>query len=67
MEELTPVEITLTADGNVTGAYNGTWSRVEGTSYLTLKLGATTYNGIIYEEKMDQKSIHTVSFSAMAT
>lgn len=67
MEEVTPVEITLTADGKVTGAYNGTWSRVEGTSYLTLKLGATTYNGIIYEEKMDQKSIHTVSFSAMAT
>ena len=67
MEEVTPVEITLTADGKVTGAYNGTWSRVEGTSYLTLKLGATTYNGIIYEEQMDQKSIHTVSFSAMAT
>ena len=67
MEEVTPVGITLTADGKVTGAYNGTWSRVEGTSYLTLKLGATTYNGIIYEEQMDQKSIHTVSFSAMAT
>lgn len=67
MEEVTPVEITLTADGKVTGAYNGTWSREEGTSYLTLKLGATTYNGIIYEELMDQKSIHTVSFSAMAT
>ena len=67
MEEVTPVEITLTADGKVTGAYNGTWSRVEGTSYLTLKLGATTYNGIIYEEQMDQKNIHTVSFSAMAT
>lgn len=67
MEEVTPVEITLLGDGTVTGAYNGTWSRDEGTSYLTLKLGSTTYNGIIYEEQMDQRNIHTVSLTAMAT
>lgn len=67
MEEVTPVEITLTADGKVTGTYSGTWSREAGTSYLTLKLGATTYNGVIFEQQMDTKTIRTIAFSAMAT
>ena len=66
MEEVTPVEVTLTADGKVTGAYTGTWAVDEGTSYLTLKLGSTSYNGVIYEEQMDEKSIQTVAFTAMA-
>jgi arabinan endo-1,5-alpha-L-arabinosidase len=66
MEEVTPVEITLTADGKVTGAYSGTWSLQEGTSYLTIKLGTVTYNGVLFEEQIDGKTITTVSFSAMA-
>ena len=36
---VTPVEITLTADGKVSGAYPGTWSHEAGTSYFTLNLG----------------------------
>ncbi len=67
MEEVTPVKVTLTADGKVTGAYSGTWSREKGTSYLTIKLGSVTYNGVLVELLMDQRSIKTVSFSAMAT
>jgi arabinan endo-1,5-alpha-L-arabinosidase len=66
MEEVTPVEVTLTADGKVSGAYSGTWSREAGTSYLTIKLGSVTYYGIIYEEQMDGQTIKTVSFTAMA-
>jgi len=67
MEEVTPVEVTLNADGTVSGAYTGTWNREAGTSYLTVTLGSTTYNGIIYEEQMDEKSIMAISFSAMGT
>lgn len=67
MEEVTPVEVTLSADGKVTGAYTGTWSRENGTSYVSIKLGVTTYNGVIYEEQMDERSIKTISFTAMAT
>ena len=68
MEEVTPVEITLTADGKVSGAYPGMWSHEAGTSYFTINLGtiAVSYNGIIYEEQMDEKSIKAISFSAMA-
>ena len=67
MEEVTPVEITLTADGKVTGAYSGTWSLQEGTSYLTIRLGTVTYNGVLFDEQIDGRTIRTVSFSAMAT
>ena len=66
MEEVTPVKITLTDDGKVTGAYTGTWSRTEGTSYLAVKLGGVTYNGVIINEQMDKRSIQTIAFTAMA-
>jgi arabinan endo-1,5-alpha-L-arabinosidase len=65
-ETVEPVTITLTADNMVTGAYTGTWSTTQGTSYLTIKLGSVTYNGVIFEQQMDGKSIKTVSFSALA-
>ena len=67
MEEVTPVEIKLGADGKVTGAYTGTWTRDAGTSYVTIKLGGLTYNGVIIQEQMDGQSIQAVAFSAMAT
>ena len=66
MEEVTPVTITLTADGKVSGAYTGTWTRDEGTSYLAIKLGSITYNGVIVNEQTDSRSIGIVAFSAMA-
>ena len=61
---VTPVEITLSADGTVSGTFSGTWSVEEGTSYLTLKLGGTTYDGVIMEEQMDGKSTHAIAFTA---
>ena len=67
MEEVTPVEVTLTADGKVSGKYSGTWYIDEGTSYLTIRLGSTTYTGVIFEEVMDEKNLHAISFTACAT
>ena len=66
MEEVSPVDIVLNEDGTVSGKYTGTWNVAEGTGYLTLKLGTTIYNGVIYEEQIDQKTIQTIAFSAMA-
>ncbi len=66
MEEVTPVEITLTADGKIIGAYTGTWTRDAGTSYITIKLGALTYNGVIINEQMDKKDIQAIAFTAMS-
>ena len=66
MEEVTPVELTLAADGTVSGARTGTWSLDEGTSYLTLTLAGLKYYGVLFEEQIDGKTIKTVSFSAMS-
>ena len=67
MEEVTPKTITLTADGKVSGAYTGTWSMTEGTSYVTITLGGIYYNGVLFEEQMDDRSIKTISFTGTAT
>ncbi len=65
-EMVEPVKITLNDDGTVKGKYNGTWSITEGTSYITLKLGSTTYNGVLMEQTMDKRSIKTIAFSALS-
>ena len=65
-EEVTPVEVTLNEDGTVSGKYNGTWQVDAGTAYLTIKMGGITYNGVLFEQQMDQKTIQTIAFSAMA-
>jgi len=65
-EEVTPVKLTLSEDGKVSGKYTGTWSVEEGTSYLKLTMNGVAYNGVIYEQQMDQMSIKTISFTAMA-
>ena len=52
-EEQEPTELTLTADGKVKGAYTGTWTIKEGTSYLTLKLGTSTYYGVFVEQSLN--------------
>ena len=64
MEEVTPVQISLEEDGTVRSTYVGTWAIDEGTSYLTIRLGATTYKGVILEEVMDQRNLHAVAFTA---
>ncbi len=52
-EEVIPTEVTLNANGAVTGAQTGTWQVKEGTSYVTLKLGTTTYYGVFVEQEIN--------------
>jgi len=66
LEMVNPVKITLNADGSVTGAMNGTWNLVPGTSYFHITLGATPYKGVLIDERIDGMTIRTVSFSAMS-
>ena len=66
-EVVEPVKIVLNEDGTVTGKYAGVWSTTEGTSYLSIRLGATTYNAVIIEQQMDQQSIKTIAFTGLST
>ena len=51
--EATPVTIHLSADGKVSGKYTGTWKySQDGKSYIQIKLGSTTYYGIVSEQNV---------------
>ncbi len=66
LEVVKPVDITLTADGKVTGTYSGTWTTTAGTSYITIKLGSTDYKGVVVDCQMDGKSCHAISITCCA-
>ena len=63
--EQTPVEVNLSANGKVTGAYTGTWTMKEGTSYLTLKLGSTTYYGVFVPQTVNGATKQNYKTSGM--
>ena len=65
-ETVTPVEVTLNADGTVSGAYSGTWSIEEGTSYITVKVGGTNYYGVMIYQTLEKTDNTTPAFTCMA-
>lgn len=65
-EEVTPIDIKLNADGTISGSKTGKWNITEGTGYISLTIAGIKYNGVIFEEVMDGKTIHTVSITACA-
>ena len=65
-EEVTPIDIKLNADGTISGSKTGKWNITEGTGYISLTIAGMKYNGVIFEEVMDGKTIHTVSITACA-
>ena len=66
-EEVSPVEVKLDADGNVTGALSGSYTVTSGTGYITLTLGGVKYKGVLLEEMMDGQRVLTVSFTACSS
>ena len=65
LEQVEPVSIMLNADGTITGSKTGKWSIDEGTHYITLNIGSTAYNGIIYEETMDYTNMHAIAITTV--
>ncbi len=62
-----PVDIELKRDGTISGSATGTWSIEEGTSYITLKLGSTTYQGVMVEQKLEPTDTKVPAFTALAS
>ena len=65
METKTPKLITLKEDGTVTGAYEGTWSLEEGTSYLTLSVNGKEYSGVTLSMNVEFSTLETQVFTAV--
>ena len=61
-----PVDIELKSDGTVTGAATGTWTVENGTSYITIKLGTTTYQGVMVEQTLEPSDTKVPAFTALA-
>lgn len=65
LETKKPVFITLTADGQITGDYEGSWSVEEGTSYITLFLNGKEYSGVTLPMQIEYTTIETQVFTAV--
>jgi arabinan endo-1,5-alpha-L-arabinosidase len=64
-EAVSPVDIQLNADGTISGSQTGTWSIEEGTSYVIIKLGSTTYYGVFVEQTLEPTDDKAVAFTAV--
>lgn len=54
MAEATPVNVTLTADGKISGDKTGTWKySQDGKSFVTLAIAGTTYYGVALDQNVD--------------
>ena len=66
-EQVTPVEIQLNADGTIGGAMSGSWALQGGTSYIDIKLGSVTYQGVVIEQTLEPTTTKTIAFTAVST
>lgn len=63
----TPVNITLHADGTITGAENGTWKRTAGTDYIHLTINDVVYRGVLVKQTIDYTNIPAIAISALSS
>ncbi len=66
MEEVTPINITLSAAGNITGSRTGTWALVPGTDYITLTINNVVYEGVVVKQTVDGTNIPAIGITATA-
>ena len=66
MEQVTPVTISLNADGTITGQYTGRWNTTAGTSYITLSFNGNTYKGVVVEQQLELTTIKAVAITAVS-
>ncbi len=61
-------EVTLNADGTISGDYTGTWSQKAGTPYATMVIGGVTYKGVFFKQ-FDESTSHedTMTFTLIGS
>lgn len=65
LETKKPEFITLSEDGKISGAYEGTWSVEPGTSYIVLSFNGQDYSGVTLSMNIEYTSIETMVFTAV--
>ncbi len=66
-ELVRPVNVSLNADGTVSGEYNGTWQLEEGTCYMTITASNVTYKGVAVVQTMEPKTQQALCFTGVAS
>ena len=61
-----PVDITLNANGTISGQYNGTWELEEGTCYATITASNVTYKGVMVMQMMEPKKQQAICFTGVS-
>ncbi len=59
-----PVDITMNADGTISGDATGTWSVKTGTSYITINLGSD-YKGVMVPQTLEPTDTKVPCFTAL--
>ena len=65
-EEVTPIQLTLNANGSVSGALSGTWTMTDGTAYIRLTAGNVTYKGVVLQQQVDGRKLKAIGITASA-
>ncbi len=66
-EYVSPIEITINANGTISGSKSGSWSLTEGTSYINLLIDGVLYKGVMVEQTMEPSQTKRVAaFTALA-
>ena len=63
-EYAVPVDITMNADGTISGDATGTWSVKTGTSYITINLGSD-YKGVMVPQTLEPTDTKVPCFTAL--
>ena len=66
LEYATPVNITLNADGTISGDQTGTWTAKTGTSYITLNIGGE-YKGVMVPQTLEPTDTKVPCFTALCS
>lgn len=64
---VSPVEISLNADGTVSGKYTGTWTLTEGTPYVTIKMNNQTYKGVAVRQMIEGTDMDTMCLTLLGS
>ena len=59
-----PKDVTLNADGTISGDYSGRWTVKEGSSFVTIDIGQE-YKGVFVEQTLEPKNEKAPCFTAL--
>lgn len=63
----TPVNITLSTDGTVSGSgISGTWTRKAGTDFITITINSVSYKGVLVNQTLDYTNIPALCIAAVS-